>query len=153
MTPRPVESMKVTWVRSRITSSASRCAPSRCRTRPAIAMSNSPVTVTTCWRRPAVWTIETRTATSPTLRPQMGAEALFLGRRLLASRRCAVGGSVELVLHLRLGVGRGLRDQGDRADHVLFAQVHQLDALRGAPVARDSLHRRPLHHPALRDEH
>src|SRR4029079_9267373 len=30
--------------------------------------SNSPVTVTTCWRRPEVWTIETRTGTQVTVR-------------------------------------------------------------------------------------
>src|SRR3954452_13229018 len=59
--------MNVTCVRSRTTSSASRWAPRRWRTSPEIAMSNSPVTVTTCWRRPDVWTIETRTGTSSTL--------------------------------------------------------------------------------------
>src|SRR3954454_4191239 len=143
ITPRPVESMNVTWLRSRITSSASRWAPSRWRTSPASDMSNSPVTVTTCWRRPLVWTIETRTGTGPPY-------ALF---GAVAGSR-SVAGPVQLVLDLRLGGALRLGHQGHGAHAVVrVADVHQLHALRGATVARDALHRRALDHPALRDEH
>src|SRR5689334_1179916 len=49
-----------------------------------------------------------------------------------AVRTVAVHGQV--LLHLRLGVRRGLGDQSDRADTVVVPQVHQLHALRRAAV-------------------